>query len=44
MRSCPREAFLACRPAHHDHVRLEYMMRLNAFTDRQKKVILEGAI
>ena len=26
-----------------DHMRLEYMMRLNAFTDRQKKVILEGA-
>jgi len=26
-----------------DHMRLEYMMRLNAFTDRQKKLILEGA-
>jgi hypothetical protein len=26
-----------------DHMRLEYMMRLNAFTDKQKKTILEGA-
>jgi ectoine hydroxylase-related dioxygenase (phytanoyl-CoA dioxygenase family) len=25
-----------------DHVRFEYMLRLNAFTDKQKKLILEG--
>jgi ectoine hydroxylase-related dioxygenase (phytanoyl-CoA dioxygenase family) len=26
-----------------DHMRLEYMLRLNAFTEKQKKVILAGA-